>query len=84
MCVDPANSAEKRNRVAEWTSEVLSKLLEEVMSSRISREIKSERRNIFEEVKFSLSAILGETSVIDEVSEVIELPNYTNCLKNGC
>jgi hypothetical protein len=63
MCVDPANSAEKRKRVAEWTIEVLSKLLKEVLS----REIKSERRNIFGEVEVSLSAILGETGVIDEV-----------------
>jgi hypothetical protein len=59
MCVDPANSAEKRNRVAEWTIEILSKLLKEGMASRISREIKLERRNIFEEIEVSLSAIHG-------------------------
>jgi hypothetical protein len=79
--VDPAISAEKRNRVAEWTIEVLSKLLKEIVASRKSSGIDAEPRSYIEEVEVSLSADKGEKRVIDEVAEVIHLANYTQFKK---
>lgn len=75
----PVEDEEKRNRVAEWTVEVLARLLREMVAGREARSVQPDPRNKIEEVELSFAARREQKNVIDEVAECIVLPNYKQC-----
>ncbi|KAL3924987.1 MAG: hypothetical protein SGILL_000700 [Bacillariaceae sp.] len=75
----PLEDEEKRNRVAEWTVEVLARLLREMVAGREARSVQPDPRNKIEEVELSFAARREQKNVIDEVAECIVLPNYKQC-----
>jgi hypothetical protein len=77
--VVPKESEEKRNRVAEWTVEVLARLLKEMVAGREARSVQPDPRSKIEEMELSYTINKGEKNVIDEVAEYVVLPNYKQC-----
>jgi hypothetical protein len=74
--VDHALLEERRNRVAEWTVEVLAHLLKEMALGREARDVQEDPRSMIQELEQTYSAHKGSSTVIDEVAEYIILPDY--------
>lgn len=76
---DPLELEEKRNRVAEWTVEVLASVLKVIVIARKSQDIKADPRSKIQclEKEIQSHNASGKT-VIDEVAEVIALPDYNS------
>lgn len=72
---DDSHVAEKRNRIADWTVEVLTDLLLEIQVRREASQVKQEPTYKILQVEQE-STYLGEKTVIDEVKEIIELPEF--------
>eukprot|EP00539_Tryblionella_compressa_P008436 CAMPEP_0178765990 /NCGR_PEP_ID=MMETSP0744-20121128/18796_1 /TAXON_ID=913974 /ORGANISM="Nitzschia punctata, Strain CCMP561" /LENGTH=677 /DNA_ID=CAMNT_0020421623 /DNA_START=22 /DNA_END=2051 /DNA_ORIENTATION=- len=80
---DPEEVLERRNRVAEWTVEVLAQQLKVILEGRKLRDIKPEPLEAIKELEQnSLSARVGDKTVINEVAECIILPDYTAAKKS--
>jgi hypothetical protein len=68
---------ERKNRIAEWTVEVLAKVLKSIFTERKTFGIKPDSRELIEKLELqSLSQNYGNKSVIDEVAEMVVLPGY--------
>jgi hypothetical protein len=78
---DPAKDKEKRNRVEEWTVEVLASLLKEMVAAREARGVVPDPRSKIEELELSYVVRKGQSNVIDEVAEYVVLPDYSQCKK---
>ena len=74
--VDLALLEERRNRVAEWTVEVLAHLLKEMAAGRDARDVKNDPRRKIEELEQKYTVSKGASTVINEVAEYIILPDY--------
>ena len=66
----------KRNRMVDWTSEILSTLLSEIVARRQAVGSGSDPKQKIEKAENSLSRNGGNQTVIDEVQEIIILPEY--------
>jgi hypothetical protein len=78
---DNAESNEKKNRIADWTVEVLACLLKEIGSRRKATNFRSDSRwRLYSEPVESATKknapVKKNTSVIDEVEEIIMLPEF--------
>jgi class 3 adenylate cyclase len=68
---------EKKNRIAEWTVEVLAKVLKSIVSERKAFGIKPDSGDAIEKLEVeSLSQNYNKKTVIDEVAEMVLLPGY--------
>lgn len=72
---DAARVTEKRNRIADWTVEVLAGLLQEIEVRRRASQTKSEPNHRLLQLEQS-STYTNERTVIDDVKEIIELPEF--------
>lgn len=73
-----AVEAEAFDRITDWTAEVMSGLLKEIVTSRKNAGTpRASRENLrVLERKVSLNSQAGKRTVIDEVQEIIELPDF--------
>ncbi|KAG7374984.1 PAS domain containing protein [Nitzschia inconspicua] len=75
---DPAEVLERRNRVAEWTVEVMAQQLKTIVGMRMTHEVKQDSQAKMRELEASsLSQVPESKTVIDEVAECIKLPDYS-------
>jgi Adenylate and Guanylate cyclase catalytic domain len=76
--LDDQQALENRNRsIADWMAEVLACLLKEVELRRRAESLKSESLRKITELELStLNNKGGDSTVIDEVAEIIELPKF--------
>jgi hypothetical protein len=82
--VDIAAAEEKRNRVAEWTVEVMSSVLRTIVAQRKFRKAKSDPVSEMQELEqATLSLPGGDKTVINEVATCIILPDYSNNYRAG-
>lgn len=65
----------KRNRIADWTVEVLADLLQEIEVRRRASQIRNEASHRLMQMEQN-SVYTGERTVIDDVKEIVELPEY--------
>lgn len=75
--VDPMELEAKRNRVAEWTVEVMAGVIKTLVAARRNHGIKTEPKSKIEALEHSyLQQQSSSRTVIDEVAECIVLPDY--------
>ncbi|KAG7348833.1 family 3 adenylate cyclase [Nitzschia inconspicua] len=75
---DPGEVLERRNRVAEWTVEVLAQQLKTIVVMRKTFEVTQDSAAKMRELEASsLSQMPESKTVIDEVAECIKLPDYS-------
>jgi hypothetical protein len=68
---------EKKNRIAEWTVEVLVKILKSIVTERKASGSKPDSSDVIEKLEMqSLSQNYNNNTVIDEVAEMVVLPGY--------
>lgn len=72
---DDHRGTDKRNRIADWTVEVLADLLQEIEVRRRAAQVKSEPTYRLLQMEQS-STYSAEKTVLDDVKEIIELPEY--------
>ena len=72
---DDSREAEKLNRIADWTVEVLAGLLKDIEVRRRALQIKAEPTQRLLQVEQD-STFTGDNTVIGEVKEIIELPEF--------
>jgi class 3 adenylate cyclase len=70
---DPQELEAKRNRIADWTVEALTSLLKAILAHRKAENTRTDPREL---IKHLEEASLTHSNVIDEVAEVVTLPNY--------
>jgi hypothetical protein len=74
---DIAEVLERRNRVAEWTVEVMTKQLKTIVILRTTQDVQPDSKEVMKELeRNSLSQKLDNKTVIAEVAECIKLPDY--------
>jgi hypothetical protein len=80
--VNTQEEIERKNRIAEWTVEVLAKVLKSIVTERKAFGIKSDSRELIEKLEMqSLSQNYNTNTAIDEVAEVVVLPGYRAKMK---
>jgi hypothetical protein len=77
--VNSEEEIEKKNRIAEWTVEVLAKVLKTIVTERKASGSKPDSSDVIEKLEMqSLSQNYNNhNTVIDEVAEMVVLPGYT-------
>lgn len=73
---DDGEVSEKRNRIAEWTVEVLAGLLKEIEIRRQAAQRKSDSKVHLRRLEHSATFHENGETVISEVKEIIELPKF--------
>jgi hypothetical protein len=78
MELDPAEVLERRNRVAEWTVEVMAQQLKSIVDLRKTQGVQPDSESVIKTLEQnSLSTKPDDITVIDEVAECIKLPDYS-------
>jgi hypothetical protein len=75
VSIEAKKCAEKTQRLVDWTCDVMVRLLKQIIARRI--EVGSERKGSFFNIDEQGFDTIGH-QVIDEVKEIIELPQYEN------
>lgn len=75
-CLDDTEAIANRHRIADWMAEVLGCLLKEIELRRKTAGINSESRSKIDELERASLSNRGNSTVIDEVEEIIELPEF--------
>jgi hypothetical protein len=79
---DPTEVQARRNRVAEWTVEVMAQQLKSIVTMRKKHNVKSDSRETIKALEEdSVSQKAENQTVIDEVAVAISLPKYEGILK---
>lgn len=73
---DNSEVAEKRNRIADWTVEILTGLLKEIQVRRMALHTKSDPAKKLVQLESTSPFGQANGTVIDEVQEIIELPRF--------
>jgi uncharacterized protein (UPF0147 family) len=81
MFADVAAMEEKKNRVAEWTVEVMSRLLRDIVVGRKVRHADRDAPSKLARLEQKSLSQEEHTTVIDEVVKVIVLPDYSAAKK---
>lgn len=77
LCLDDSQVIESRNRIADWTAEVMGSLLKEIVLRRTAMGVKSESRSKIAELERAIdNNTTNGFTVIEEVEEIIELPDF--------
>lgn len=76
VAIDNSEVVDKRNRIADWTVEVLSGLLKEIHVRRMATKTRSEPQLKLLQMENSSSFGQESGTVIDEVQEIVELPKF--------
>lgn len=79
--IDPVASTQKTNRLAEWTFEVLAKLLKEMVIWRQVHGVEPEPRKYIEDIESAYNSKKSTSFVIEEVANTIVLPKYAQSKK---
>jgi hypothetical protein len=81
---DPSEAWARRNRVAEWTVEVMAIQLRNIVMFRKTHDIQPDSKETMAELeRTSLSQKPDNTTVISEVAACIKLPDYSANKKNS-
>jgi 3'5'-cyclic nucleotide phosphodiesterase len=81
---DLAEVLERRNRVAEWTVEVMAQQLKAIVETRKTHGVQPDSQHVMRGLETgSLSQQPDNTTVIDEVAECIKLPDYSSSIKKN-
>ncbi|KAL3914585.1 MAG: hypothetical protein SGILL_006046, partial [Bacillariaceae sp.] len=79
---DPTEVQARRNRVAEWTVEVMAQQLKSIVAIRKYQHVKADPSSTLKKLEDeSVSHTGSHVTVIDEVAECIKLPSYTGADK---
>jgi Adenylate and Guanylate cyclase catalytic domain len=73
---DDEDRLEKRDRIADWTVEVLAGLLREIKARRRANTAKNSTESLLRRMECESSLQANGNTVIDEVAEIIGLPKY--------
>ena len=76
MIRDNEENIAKRNRIADWMSEVMASLLREIEVRRRAMGTKKDSASKIRKLELKMARGSPDTTVIDEVKEIIELPEF--------